>query len=152
MPSTWVVVADSSAARIFVAGSPTGALQEIESYAHTEGRAHERDFRTDEPGTTKDSAGYAKHGMEPKVRPKEQETIAFARFLAQRIELARAKGKIERVILVAPPEFLGHLRSTLDDDAKKIVGGEYGLNVVRMRPEEIRGRLPERLYSALAAR
>ena len=69
MPGTWVVVADSSAARIFVAGSPTSALQEIESYAHAEGRAHERDFRTDEPGTSHDSAGYAKHGMEPRVKP-----------------------------------------------------------------------------------
>ena len=152
MPSTWVVVADSSAARVFVAGSPTGALQEIASYAHAEGRAHERDFRTDEPGTTKDSAGYAKHGMEPKVRPKEQEQIAFARFLAQRVEEARVRGEIERVILVAPPEFLGHLRGALDGDAKKIVASTFGLNVVRMRPEEIRGHLPDKLYSALATR
>jgi protein required for attachment to host cells len=153
MPATWVVVADSSAARIFVAGSPTGALQEIASYAHAEGRAHERDMRTDEPGlVTKDRMGYARHAAEPKVRPKDQEQIAFARFLADHLEHARARGELQRIILVAPPEFLGHLRSELDQDAKKIVEGEYGLNVVRMRPEEIRGHLPERLYSTLAAR
>jgi protein required for attachment to host cells len=151
MPATWVVAADSSAARIFLAGSPTGALQEIASYAHAEGRLHERDFRTDEPGTTHDRAGYAKHGIEPKVRPKEQEAIAFARFIAERIESARAKSELGRVILVAPPEFLGHLRAALDGDARKIVEGEFGLNLVRMRPEEIRGRLPQRLYSALPA-
>jgi protein required for attachment to host cells len=152
MPSTWVVVADSSAARVFIAGSPTGALQEVESYAHAEGRAHERDFRTDEPGSTRDSAGFARHAMEPKVRPKEQEQIAFARFLAERIGQARVNGDIERVILVAPPEFLGHLRGELDGEAKRIVGGTFPLNVVRMRPDEIRGHLPERLYSALPAR
>ena len=152
MPATWVVVADSSAARIFVAGSPTGALQEIASYAHAEGRAHERDLRTDEPGLTKDRMGHAKHAAEPKVRPKDHEQIAFAKFLADHVEHARSKGQINRLILVAPPEFLGHLRSELDQDAKKIVEGEYSLNVVRMRAEEIRGHLPERLYSALAAR
>ena len=151
MPATWVVVADSSAARIFVAASPTGSLEEIESYAHPEGRAHDRDLRTDEPGMTKDSAGYAMHGMEPKVKPKEQEAIAFARSLARTIEAARSKSEIDRVILVAAPEFLGHLRSALDDDARKIVEGEFNLNVVRMSPEDIRKRLPEKLYSSLAA-
>jgi protein required for attachment to host cells len=150
MGATWVVVADSSAARIFNAPSPTGALQEIASYAHAEGRLHESDMRTDEPGMTKDRAGYAKHGMEPKVKPKEQEAIAFARLLAKRIELARSKSEIERVVLVAPPEFLGHLRAVLDEDARKIVDGEHNLNVVRMTPEEIRRHLPERLYSAVA--
>ena len=152
MPATWVVVADSSAARIFDADSPTGALQEIATYAHPEGRAHERELRTDEPGLTKDRMGYAKHANQPKVSPKDHERITFARFIADHLEQARAKSQIERVILVAPPEFLGRLRSELDHDLRKIVEGEYGLNVVRMRPEEIRGHLPERLYSALGSR
>ncbi len=150
MAATWVVVADSSAARFFTVGSPTSGLEEIASYAHPEGRLHERDLRTDEPGMTKDRAGYAKHGIEPKVKPKEQEAIVFARLLAKRIEAARAKSEIDRVILVAPPEFLGHLRSVLDDDARKIVEGEYNLNVVRMPPDDIRKHLPEKLYSVLA--
>jgi hypothetical protein len=34
----------------------------------------------------------------------------------------------------------------MDKDAKKIVQSDHALNVVRLRPEEIRGRLPERLY------
>ena len=151
MEATWVVVADSSAARIFNAPSPTGALQEIASYAHTEGRMHERDMRTDEPGVTRNGFGYAKHGIEPKVKPKEQEAIAFARLLAGLVERARATSEIGRIILVAPPEFLGHLRNVLDDDARKIVDGEYNLNLVRMRPDEIRRHLPEKLYSSLGA-
>jgi len=150
MPSTWVVVADSSAARIFDAPAATGALTEIESFAHTEGRLHERDLRTDQPGTTKDRAGYAKHGIEPRTNPKEHEAVVFARMLAETIERARAKSQIERVLLVAPPEFLGHLRSALDANARKIVEGEFNLNVVRLAPDEIRKRLPERLYSSLA--
>ena len=148
MPATWVVVADSSAARIFDLESPGGALQEIASYAHPEGRAHDRDLRTDQPGVTKDRMGYARHGMEPKVTPKDQEANAFARSLAERIEAARAKSEIERVILVAPPEFLGRLRNVLDDDARKIVVGEHNINVVKLRPEEIRKHLPDKLYES----
>lgn len=149
MPSTWIVVADSSAARIFDAPSASGALAEVAAYAHAESRMHERDLRTDQPGTTKDRAGYAKHGLEPKTKPKEQEAIVFARMLAETIEKARAKSQIERVLLVAPPEFLGHLRSALDANSRKIVEGEFNLNVVRMPADEIRRHLPEKLYSSL---
>ena len=60
MPATWVVVADQSAARIFEAARATGALEEIASYAHAEGRAHARDLKTDQPGRAFDSiAGFS---------------------------------------------------------------------------------------------
>ena len=110
---------------------------------------HERDLRTDQPGTTKDRAGYAKHGIEPRTSPKEQEAIDFARMIAEIVDRARAASQVERVLLVAPPEFLGHLRSALPANARKIVEAEFTLNVVRQSPDEIRRRLPERLYSAL---
>lgn len=151
MPATWVVVADRAAARIFVAGSPTGALEEFESYAHAEGRAHARDLTTDDPGRAFDSVGAGRHAIEPKIGPREQEAIAFARELAERIGQARTRKQVRRVILVAPPEFLGYLRGALDQETRRIVEGEYPLNVVKLRPEEIRAHLPARLYSALSA-
>lgn len=153
MPNTWIVVADSAAARFFRAPSPTGALEEFESYAHAEGRAHVRDLVTDAEGRQFDSFGKGnRSGMQPRVDPKEQENIGFARMIAERVRSARSKGEVNRVFLVAPPEFLGHLRSTLDGETKRLVEGEFALNVVRMRPEDIRSRLPERLYSALPER
>lgn len=141
MGATWVVVADQSAARIFDAAGPTRALEEIASYAHPEGRAHARDLKSDQPGRAFDSAGQGRHAMEPKVLPKEQEAIGFARFLSDKLEDARTKNQVDELILVAPPEFLGHLRATLDKDAKKIVAAEHPLNIVKLRAEEIRDRI-----------
>jgi protein required for attachment to host cells len=152
MPVTWVLVADSTAARLFLAPTPDGPLEEFESYAHAEGRAHARDLVTGEPGRSFDGQGSGRHALEPRVNPKEQEKIGFARMLADRVGTARSRGEVNRVLLVAPPEFLGHLRSCLDTETRRLVAGEVALNVVRMRPAEIRGRLPERLYSAVAAR
>ncbi|HVF64732.1 MAG TPA: host attachment protein [Casimicrobiaceae bacterium] len=148
MPATWVVVADSAGARIFNAPSANGALDEIATFAHPEGRAHDRDLKTDQPGMTKDRVGYARHGMEPKVKPKEQEAINFARFLAKHLEAARSKNEVSRLVLVAAPEFLGHLRNVMDNEAKKIVAGEHSLNVTKLKPDEIRKRLPDRLWDA----
>ncbi|HEX4882846.1 MAG TPA: host attachment protein [Casimicrobiaceae bacterium] len=151
MPNTWVVVADSAAARLFRAPSPTGPLEEFESYAHAEGRAHVRDLVTDPQGRQVEGFGPGnRSGIEPRVDPKEQEKVVFARMIADRVRSARSKGEVNRVILVAPPEFLGHLRSNLDGETRRLVEGEFGLNIVRMRPEDIRSRLPEKLYSALA--
>ncbi len=152
MPTTWVVVADSAAARLFRAPSPTGPLEEFETYAHAEGRAHARDLVSDDQGRAFDSVGQGRHAMEPRVDPREQERIGFARMLAERVRSARSKGEVGRVFLVAPPEFLGHLRGNLDSETRRVVEGEFALNVVREKPEVIRARLPERLYSALGAR
>jgi protein required for attachment to host cells len=146
------VVADSSAARVFLADSPTGGLQEIESYANAEGRAHERELGTDNPGRAFDSMGAGRHAMEQKVSPRQHEVISFARMVAERIERARTRNEIERVILVAPPEFLGHLRTSLDAETRRVVDSEHTLNVVRRRAEEIRAHLPPKLYSALPSR
>jgi protein required for attachment to host cells len=152
MPNTWVVVADSAAARLFLAPSPTGPLEEFESYAHGEGRMHARDLVTGEQGRSFVGVGAGRHALEPRVDPKEQEKIGFARLIAERVCSARAKGQLNRVFLIAPPEFLGHLRANLDSESKRMVEGEYGLNVVRLKPEQIRAKLPERLYSAVNGR
>lgn len=152
MPTTWVVVADSAAARIFRAPSPTGPLEEFESYAHAEGRAHARDLAADEPGRSFDSIGVGRHAVEPRVDPKEQEKAGFAKLIADRVRSARGKGECHRLFLVAPPEFLGHLRAALDGETRRLVEGEFGLNIVRLRPEQIRAKLPERLFSAVAGK
>jgi protein required for attachment to host cells len=152
MPDTWVVVADSAAARLFLAPSPTGPLEEFASYAHAEGRLHARDLVAGEQGRSFDSMGTGRHAMEPRVDPKEHEKASFARLIGDRVRSARAKGEVNRVFLVAPPEFLGLLRASLDAESRRMVAGEYGLNVVRLKPGEIRAKLPERLYSAVNGR
>lgn len=153
MPATWIVVADSAAARLFSTPSPTGPLEEFEAYAHAEGRAHVRDLVTDQQGRQFESFGHGnRSGMEPRVDPKEHEKIGFAKLIAERVRSARSRNEVGRVFLVAPPEFLGHLRSSLDGETKRLVEGEFALNVVREKPEAIRSRLPERLYSAVGGR
>lgn len=149
MSNTWVVVADSGAARIFSAASPVGPLEEREDFAHPEARVRERALASDKPGRAFDSFGKGRHSMGQQEGPRERSAMDFARLLAGRIGGARAKGEIDRVVLVAAPEFLGMLRASLDDETKKRVESEFAFNLVSMRPDEIRAHLPERLFSTL---
>jgi protein required for attachment to host cells len=151
MSRTWVLVADSAAARIFAVSSPTGPLEEVRDFAHPEARALEQRLTSDRPGRAYDSAGRGRHAMQSPVTPKEQEAIGFAKLLSDELCGARARGEIDRLCLVAAPAFLGHLRSALDTETRRIVEAELDLNLVRMKPEQIRSRLPEKLFSGLQA-
>ena len=50
MKPTWILVADSSRARIFSAETPSSALIEINTLAHPQGRLHEQNLSSDLPG------------------------------------------------------------------------------------------------------
>lgn len=152
MTMSWVLVADSASARIFNAPTPTGPLEELEAFAHPEARLPARALTSDLPGRRFDSGGPGKSAMESQVGPKQQEAIAFAKLLADRVGQARARGEIARLIVVAPPEFLGHLRAAIDSETRRRVTSEHALNLVRMKPAEIRSHLPEKLYSTVAPR
>lgn len=144
--TTWILVADSSAARIFSADEPTGPIREIETIVHPEGRMHARDLTSDLPGRAFDSAGQGRHAMESEVGPREQTAIDFAHLLARRLEKARVQRELERIAIVAPPDFLGLLRKAIGTETQRLVALELDRNLVKLTAQEIRERLPETLY------
>lgn len=144
-PTTWIVVAESSRARIFSAESLRAPLEELESIAHPEGRLHERELTSDRPGRSFDSAGEGRHAMATEVGPKEKEAIDFATLIVGRVEAGRKEGRFQKLILVAPPRFLGHLRSKLGPEAARMVSAEIDKNLVQLSPADLRDQLPDKL-------
>jgi len=143
---TWIVVADSGAARIFGADGPSGPLTELESITHPEGRMLARELTSDLPGRAFESAGQGRHIMESQVGPRQQAAIDFARFLAKRLQQARVHGELERLALICPPDFLGLMREAIGTQLQRLVVLELDRNLVKLAPKEIRARLPEHLY------
>lgn len=141
MPNTWVVVADSGSARIFTADSPQGELLEREDYAHSEARVKESRLVSDRQGRTVSSAGGRLHTYSSEESPRDAESRAFAKLLADRLRGARVEGELDRLVLVAAPEFLGRLRSALDDETRKHIESELSLNLTTLTAKEIRSRL-----------
>lgn len=150
MPNTWIVVADSGSARIFDAESPTGALVEREDYSNPDARVAERKLTSDRPGRTVDSGGRS-HAYSSDESPREAEERAFAKLLADRLSGARAKGEMDRLVLVAAPGFLGKLRAALDKETRKRVDGELSADLVALTPKEIHARLVARLQPGASA-
>lgn len=141
MLKTWVVVADSSRARIFQLKGPGIPMEELHTLAHPEGRLHERELQSDRPGRAFDSRGNQRHAMGQDVSPAEQEQLAFGREIRDLVEQGRNSQAFDRLYLVAPPVLLGVLRKCLGDQARKCVEKELGKNLVQSGEEEIRRQL-----------
>lgn len=142
MANTWVLVADSSRARVFRAEGADEHLIEVQDMAHPEGRLHETELTTDLPGRAFDSHGQGRHAMEEETPPKRQEAIRFAKRVGDMLESARTAGDYDRLVVVAEPRFLGLLRDNLSDETIKLVGLEIDKNLVQQAPQVIRDRLP----------
>ena len=79
MPKTWVVVAESSRAKIFELDNRNTPLKELEGFAHTPSRAHEQKLTSDLPGRSQDSLGHGSHKMGSSNAIKDHESQEFAK-------------------------------------------------------------------------
>lgn len=160
MAENWIVVANNSKARIFTLAPPAPRLKhpeapparlvEVAKLDHPEGRLKSQSIDADRPGRSFESAGMKRHAMSREVDPKKQAAIAFAKEVAERLELALHQGELDHLVLVAAPEFLGLLRDNMTADLGARIEKELNLNIVEMTAEEILTHLPEGLFSAPA--
>jgi protein required for attachment to host cells len=146
MKSTYILVADSSRARIFTAETPTSLLEEIEALAHTEGRLHDREMTSDLPGKMK-GEGHIGHAFEQATDPKKHEAENFAHRIGHYLEEAHNEKKFEQLLIIAEPSFLGLLRIQLPEQIKKLVCFELDKNITTHSADDIRKHLPTYLPS-----
>jgi protein required for attachment to host cells len=130
MADTWVVVADSSRARLFVQRGRT--LEEFADRVNPEGRMNARELDADRGGRSFDIAGAGRHAMGREHDTKETRIIGFAKDIADEVGGARGRGDIDALVLVAPPEFLGHLRAALDEQSARLVRRSIDKNLVQL--------------------
>ena len=146
MKSTYILVADSSRARIFTAETPSSPLEEIDALAHTEGRLHDREMTSDFPGKIK-GEGSVGHAFEQPTDPKKHEARIFAHRIAGFLEEAHNEKKFEQLLIIAEPSFLGLLRNQLPEQLKKLVCFELDKNITTHSVDDIRKHLPTYLPS-----
>ena len=142
MLKTWVVVAESSRAKIFELNKKNTPLIELQDFTHPLSRLHEQTISSDLPGRTHDSHGPGSHKLPTQISIKEHESMAFAKTIGQHIEKARSKGKFQKLILMSPPAFLGQLRKQLSSQTFKRIVSEIDKNLVKHKAHDIQAHLP----------
>ncbi len=113
--SSWVIVADESAATIYARKSQHGPLTELFQLANETGRKKIGELISDRGGRSFDSHGQGRHTMvKEQTGPKKRASVAFAKDIASRINNAVRDGSCDEIVLIAAPRFLGVLRDALE--------------------------------------
>ncbi|MAT52697.1 MAG: Host attachment protein [Porticoccaceae bacterium] len=148
MNNVWILVAESSRAKIYQADLSLEKIVEVHDLVHEASRLHERDITTDLPGSNTGSAGNH-HRFEPHTSVKTQEAGAFAREVAGILDQGRNAGAYSKLALIAAPDFLGHVRGALNSHVRKLVVHEVDKNMARSGIAELRKVLPKTFFSRL---
>lgn len=138
---TWIIVANSSTARIFEAQN-NREIVEIETFVHPKSRLKGTDLETDRPGRNTERTGISRFSVNNTHDLKEHEAENFAREISQFLNKAVVSNQVGKIYLVANPSFLGLLRKQLSSPTEKIVAGEVNKDICMMTHEKIREQLP----------
>lgn len=145
MATTWVLVAHEAGARIFDNHGPGKGLGLVEEIDHPEGRMRSGELVSDRPGRSfrRDSGDPRRASMSQDEGPRERLVSDFARDLAEQLQQARVQNRYQRLVLVAPPKFLGLLRSSLDGPTAQLVVGSLAKDLAARKEEELVEHLGE---------
>ena len=139
--TTWILVADSTKARVFKSPGPNEKLSDTLVHEMEGSNLRSRDIDSDRPGRTFDSGGQGRHAQEPPTDPHRHAKHEFARELTHYLEHERTQGAYDALIVVAPPQFLGDLRSTMSDNVRKLVSQEINKDLSMLPAHELEGHL-----------
>lgn len=141
----WVVVADGSRGKIYVQEQVDSELVEKQDIVHPDSRLHDRDLTSDRAGSDGGAVGQGPHVMDTRTEAHKHELATFAREINQQLEAGRSQNAFDRLVLMAPPTFLGMLRSSMKDEVKKRVVGELDKELVKQSAREIQDHLKQAL-------
>jgi protein required for attachment to host cells len=136
MPTTWIVAADASRARILQVADRE-RLVEVEDLVNPEGRLHNREINTDAKGRFAGPDRPGGHSSDDEERTVDYYNGIFAKRIADYLESARTQHRYDRLVLVAAPKVLGMMRKELGKEVEKLVMDELDKDLSWFNAREI---------------
>ncbi|SFJ11386.1 Protein required for attachment to host cells [Planctomicrobium piriforme] len=147
---TWILVADRAHAVVYHSIWPELAkLEPVQSLNHPEGSAHRDDVLTDRPGRFA-APGVPMQSGEPQTDFRHRTANDFAVELVDRLEQGRNNNEFGRLIVVAPPLFLGVLRDRYSAPLAKTIVLELDKELAEASTPEIADHVRQHLAEAVA--
>lgn len=136
MSTTWILVSNASSGKILRNTGPNKGLEMVRVFEHPQSREKNADLVTDRPGHNQ-GHGNGHGSYVPQTTPKEHEADVFALELARELEAGRVGKEYDRLVLVAPPAFLGQLNQRLNDPVKGLVSDKLEKDYTRATNKEL---------------
>ena len=143
--TTWIVVADGARGRVFSADTRDKKIDSALPYEFVGSRQPTRERVTDRAGQTLERHGPGGHAKSKAQDAKERDQDNLAREIADAMRSARTDRRFDNLVLVAPPAFLGRLRTALDAPTAKLVTATHAKDLSHLPAHDLRQRLRELL-------
>jgi protein required for attachment to host cells len=141
MERTWIVVCDASYCRLFMKRQNNQDWVLFEEFEHPASREKGMDLYSDRPGNTSQGAGEAQRNLDSYTNIREVEAVRFAHTICRMLESSYGLNAFERLILVAPPHFLGLLRDELKGPVVKSIFGTLDKDYTQLGEQELANRV-----------
>lgn len=137
----WILVADRSKAKLLhVLPEGQGPFPTLACFIHDESRLQPRERDSQEPSRVIHPAGYAS-ALEPHEDREHVEARRFAAELADHLERCRQEGRFDQLTVIAPPKFLGVLRSAWTPSLRSMIHAELDQDLMTLSEAELQQRL-----------
>lgn len=114
--TAWALVADAGHARILERRGMAGPWLQVEVMSAESPPPHQ--VGRQRPGRVHESVGPMRHAIEPRRDLHEATKAQFTELIARQLEEAVKRNGFDRLLLIAPPSFLGRLRLSLGPAAQ----------------------------------
>lgn len=135
--TTWILVGSAARARVFRAGADADNWRELMDFVNAEDRQQRQDFVSDKPGRVMATARGQHQTFAPTDDPHERAAQRFARDVVGRLQVAFTANEFDRLVVVAPPHFLGLLRDSMSSAMARAVCGEVVKDLTREDPRTL---------------
>jgi protein required for attachment to host cells len=142
---TWVLIADAGRARVLESRGPGTGLHAVDGLSFAQDTPPSRELGRDQPPRSFDSVGSGRHAMEPRNDPHRAQKLDFARQLADVLGAALAQKSFDKLVVVAPPPFLGDLRGVWPAPVAAAIVGEIAKDLTKAPTLELEAQLGDTL-------
>ncbi len=122
---TWILVADGAEARIFLSSPGEPKWLELHDFKNPQSRMRGVQLLESPPD------------MDNGQLPREREEVGFAHRLAKYLDVSLSRNTYDRLIVVAPPRFLGELRGELTRQVERRIVDWLTEDLVHLSPREL---------------
>jgi protein required for attachment to host cells len=142
MKRNWLVVANAARARVLEEGEQPGRYTHVSDLVHPQSRMKGEQLGSDRPGHVEGNGhGLGSAAYLPRTDPREREHDRFSREVAKAVNEAVAQSRCAGITLVASDPFLGHVKSHLSVQSRKLLLRTVACDYTALRDEELLHRL-----------
>lgn len=145
MSVTWVLVANASAASLYVNEGPKKGLRKLRDFVHARSRAKLAELITDKPAHGRNGTS-RRATYEPASDPRTAEADRFAGELNDALETGRQQHDYQRLIVCAAPQFMGRLKRHFGAPLHRMMSDSLEKDYTKADPRSLTRRLEGCIY------